>query len=151
MNRFYSRLSKKLFSELMSAKTQFKLNKLRTKIALQEAIKGWQPDVQAPIECPFCQSTEVRQRIRSRNGNTHICRDCGQNFSEEVLSECRCWYPGRLQKCQNCPLFQSILPSVKERASSLRSKSIPELEQVLAQPTLYERDFFPSTKDSTTA
>jgi hypothetical protein len=135
----------------MNPKTQFKLNTLRTKIALQKAIKGWQPDVQAPIECPFCQSTEVRQRLRSKNGNIYVCRGCDQNFSEEVLSGCRCWYPGRLQKCQNCPLFQSILPSVKERASSLRSKSIPELEQVLAQPTLYERDFFPSTKDSTTA
>jgi hypothetical protein len=129
----------------MNAKTQFKLNKLRTKIALQEAIKGWQPDVQAPIECPFCQSTEVRQRMRSRNGNTHICRECGQNFSEELLSGCRCWYPGRLQKCQDCPGYQSILPSVKQRACSLRTQSLQELESVLAQATLYERDFSPST------
>ena len=147
----FLRFIQKLLFKLMNPKTQFKLNKLRTKIALQEAIKGWQPDVQAPIECPSCQSTEVRQRMRSRNGNTHICRGCGQNFSEELLTGCRCWYPGRLERCQDCPLFQSILPLVKQRASSLRSKSLQELEEVLAQPTLYERDFSPCTKDSTTA
>jgi transposase-like protein len=139
----FSRFSKKQLLKLMNAKIQFKHNKLRSQIALQEAIKSWQPDIQAPIECPLCNSTEVRQRMRFRNGNIYICRSCDQNFSEELLSGCRCWYPGRLQKCQNCPLFQSILPLVKDKVSSLRSKSLQELEQVLAKPTLYERDFSP--------
>ncbi len=116
----------------MNAQTQFKINKLRSQIALQEATKTWQPNVQTPIECPFCKSLEVRQRMRSRNGNTHICRSCGQNFSEELLCECRCWYPGRLQRCQDCPVFQSILPLVQERASSLRSKSLQELEILMS-------------------
>jgi hypothetical protein len=146
LSRLFSRFNKKLFFKFMNTQTQFKSNKLRSQIALQETIKSWQPDVQTPIECPFCKSDEIRKRMRSREGNTHICRGCGQNFSEELLSGCRCWYPGRLQKCQNCPRFQSILPLVKQRASSLRAKSLPELEELLAQPSLYEGEFSPYSR-----
>src|SRR4028119_1160093 len=112
----------------MNTKALFELNLLRTQIAFLEVLHDWQPEVQSRIECPFCQSEKVYKRMQSKNGNTHICRDCQQNFSRELLPGCRCRYPGRLQKCQDCPRYQSILLLIKERASRLQGLSRQELE-----------------------
>ncbi len=51
--------------------------------------------------------------------------------SRELLPGCRCRYPGRLQKCQDCPRYQSILPLIKERASRLQGLSRQELENLI--------------------
>ncbi|MBD0347448.1 MAG: hypothetical protein ICV63_22035 [Coleofasciculus sp. Co-bin14] len=115
----------------MNTKVLFELNQLRTRIALLEVLHNWEPELQSRIECPFCQSKNVYQRMQPKNGNTYICHGCQQNFSEELLPGCRCWCPGHLQKCQDCPHYQSILPLIKERASCLQGLSRQELENLI--------------------
>jgi hypothetical protein len=115
----------------MNAKTLFYLNSLRTKIALREVLQDWKLEIESPIKCPFCQSEEVYKRMQSKDGNTHICRGCGQNFSREMLPDCQCVRPGNLMKCQDCPRFQAILPLLKEKVSSLQGLNRQELEKLL--------------------
>ncbi|OKH21488.1 hypothetical protein FACHB389_31680 [Nostoc calcicola FACHB-389] len=114
---------------------QFELNKLRTQIAFtivlqQENFK--EPEVIGRISCPFCQSQRVNQRMRRQNGNTHICQQCRQNFSLELVDGCRCWSPGKLAKCHDCSRFQAMLPLLKEVSDSLRNLSRQELENLLS-------------------
>lgn len=115
----------------MNTKALFELNQLRTWIALLEVLPNWEPELKSGIECPFCQSKNVYQRMQPKNGNMYICHGCQQNFSEELLPGCRCWCPGHLQKCQDCPRYQSMLPLVKERASRLQGLSRQELENLI--------------------
>lgn len=76
----------------MTSKDLFKLNRLRTLIVLRELAQDWRPEIQGRLECPFCQSQKVYKRMQFTDGNTHICRNCGESFSEELVSSCRCWY-----------------------------------------------------------
>ena len=115
----------------MDTKTLFYLNSLRTQIAFKEVMRDWQPEIQAPMQCPFCQSEKVYKRMQSQDGNTHICGDCRENFSKEMLPGCRCLAPGHLMKCQDCPRFQAILPVLKEKVALLQGHSREELENLI--------------------
>ena len=115
----------------MTSKDLFKLNRLRTLIVLRELAQDWRPEIQGRLECPFCQSQKVYKRMQFTDGNTHICRNCGESFSEELVPSCRCWYPGSLQKCQDCLWFQLILPLLKQKVSSLQGLSLQELENLI--------------------
>lgn len=117
----------------MKIQEQVELNELRSWIALQEVLKNWQPESSNAIPCPFCQSQQVVQSFSGEPNHTYTCQNCQQNFSEELLSGCRCKVPGQLEKCQDCVHFQSILPFVKKRVSSLRSLSWEELKNIESQ------------------
>ena len=60
----------------MQIQKRLELTQKITTIALNEALRGWQPPVQGPLYCPFCQSTQIHQRPQRKNGMTHGCRDC---------------------------------------------------------------------------
>jgi|SRR6478672_11108699 len=128
----------------MDTKTLFYLNYLRTQIAFREVMQYWQPEIQAPMQCPFCQSEKVYKRMQFKDGNTHICHNCRKNFSREVLAGCRCFTPGYLMKCQDCPCFQAILPVLKEKVTLLQGHSREELENLLGYCQL-PNSFSPST------
>lgn len=115
----------------MSAKTLFYLNCLRTKIAFKEVLQGWKPEIQETMKCPFCQSEKIYKRMQSRDGNTHICAECRQNFSREMLPGCQCVRPSNLMKCQDCPSFQEFVRLLKEKVSSLQELNRQELEKLL--------------------
>lgn len=115
----------------MSAKTLFYVNRLRTQIAFKEVVKDWKPEIQEPIKCPFCQCEKVYKRMQVKDENTHICAECRQNFSREMLAGCQCVMPGNLMKCQDCPRFQVIVRLLKEKVSSLQGLNRQELETLL--------------------
>lgn len=114
----------------MNIREWLEKKKYRTEIALQEVLKFWQPEVQTKYQCPFCQSFKVFKRCRASHGNTYICRECNQNFSEELIPECRCWIPGRFPKCQGCPHFRSVLLLIKEKDLTLKELSLQELKSL---------------------
>jgi hypothetical protein len=118
--------------ELMNIRVRFELHKLKTQIALLQLRQIGESDVEK-IKCLFCQSEAVYRQRQPETGNTHGCLSCQQKFSEELLTGCICRTPGRLQKCLDCPRYQSILPMVKEKVSSLQNLSRQELESLLAQ------------------
>ena len=115
----------------MNTQTLFYLHSLRTKIALSEVLQDWKRDIEEPMKCPFCQSEKVNKRMSKKDGKTHICSSCRENFSREMLPGCRCYTPGNLMKCQYCPRYQAILPLLKERISSLQKLNRQELETLL--------------------
>ncbi len=116
----------------MNIQEKLKLHKLKIKIALLQLRQIGESDVEK-IKCPFCQSKSVYRQRQPETGNTHGCQSCQQKFSEELLPGCICRTPGRLQKCLDCSRYQSILPMVKEKVSSLQNLSRQELESLLAQ------------------
>jgi hypothetical protein len=116
--------------KLMNIQAKSKLHQLRNKIALLQLRPTWKPQ-HKKIKCPFCQSMAVYRQRQPETGNTHGCQSCEQKFSEELLPECTCGTPGRLPKCLDCPLFQSILPLIKEKVSSLQNFTLQQLENLL--------------------
>jgi hypothetical protein len=118
--------------ELMGIRVIFELHKLKNQIALLQLRQIGESDVEK-IKCLFCQSQVVYRQRQPETGNTHGCQSCQKKFSEELLPGCICRTPGRLQKCLDCPRYQSILPMVKEKVSSLQNLSRQELESLLAQ------------------
>src|SRR4028118_1072297 len=116
----------------MNIRVRFELHKLKTRIALLQLRQIGESDVEK-IKCLFCQSSSVYRQRQPETGNTHGCQSCQQKFSEELLPGCICRTPGRLQKCLDCPRYQSILPMVKEKVSTLQNLSRQELESLLAQ------------------
>lgn len=124
---------------MAEAKT-FELHKKRVSIAMHQWLKTWQPPTQTRLECPFCRSLEVRKLPTSRNGNTLCCAGCQRDFSGEALPGCRCWFPGALLKCHNCPHYKNMTAFVVERLKALQSLSEAELDAIMRQPDFYERD-----------
>jgi len=116
----------------MNIQEKLELHKLKTQIALLQLRQIGESDVEK-IKCPFCQSKTVYRQRQPETGNTHGCQSCQQKFSEELLPGCICRTPGRLQKCLDCPHYQSILPMVKEKVSNLQNLSRQELESLLVQ------------------
>lgn len=75
----------------------------------------------------------VYRQWQPETDNTHGCQSCQQKFSEELLPECTCQTPGRLLKCHDCPLFQSIFPLIEEKMSSLQNFTLQQLENLLKE------------------
>lgn len=135
--------------KLMNIQAKFKLHKLRNKIALLQLRETWKPE-EKKIKCPFCKSLAVYRQWQSPTGNTHGCQSCQQKFSEELLPGCVCQTPGRLPKCLDCPHFQSILPLIKEKVSTLQNFTLQELEDLVEELEYNEKDTqgrTPSTSD----
>ncbi len=132
----------------MTIQEKLELHKLKTKMALLQLRQIGESDVEK-IKCPFCQSKSVYRQRQPETGNTHGCQSCQQKFSEELLPGCICRTPGRLQKCLDCPRYQSILPMIKEKVSSLQNLSRKELESLLAQLEGNDKDIqlSPRTND----
>ena len=118
--------------KLMNIQAKSELHQLRNKIAQLQLRPTWKPQ-QQKIKCPFCQSMAVYRQRQPETGNTHGCQSCEQKFSEELLPDCTCRTPGRLPKCLDCPLFQSILPLIKEKVSSLQNFTFQQLENLLEE------------------
>ncbi|MBW4422646.1 MAG: hypothetical protein KME13_26120 [Myxacorys californica WJT36-NPBG1] len=110
-------------------------------IALNEALRGWQPPVQGQLHCPFCQSAQIYQRAQRKNGMTHGCRDCDQQFSEELVQQCRCVRPGKFVKCLSCPQYQRIRELMKFNIDQLRHLSEETVDQIMAHPDFYQQHF----------
>ena len=125
--------------KLMNIQAKSELHKLRNKIALLQLPSTWKPE-QEKIKCPFCQSSSVYRQWQPKTGNTHGCQSCQQKFSEELLPGCVCRTPGRLPKCLDCPHFQSILPLIKEKVSSLQNFTLQELEDLVEELEHNEKD-----------
>jgi len=119
----------------------FDLHRKQVKIAMQQWLKLWQPPVQSRLECPFCHSLKVGKRAASKNGNTLCCANCRQDFSEEALPGCRCWYPGALLKCHECSNYKEMMEFVAERLKDLQSLSEADLDAITLQPDFYQRNF----------
>ncbi|MEH2248165.1 hypothetical protein [Nostoc sp.] len=120
---------------MINSLEQFQLNKLRTQIAYAIVLKKEnfpEPEVIGSFSCPFCQSQQVYQQMRRKDGNTHVCRQCRHDFSLELVDGCRCWFPGKLAKCHDCSRFQAILPLLKEANDGLLPLSRQELESLLS-------------------
>src|ERR687886_675884 len=118
--------------KLMNIQAKLKLHNLRNKIALLQLRETWKPE-EKKIKCPFCQSQAVYRQWQQKTGNTHGCQSCQRKFSEELLPGCVCRTPGRLQKCLDCPQFQSILPLIKEKVSNLQNFTLQELEDLVEE------------------
>jgi transposase-like protein len=135
--------------KLMNIQAKLKLHNLRNKIALLQLRETWKPE-EKKIKCPFCQSQAVYRQWQQKTGNTHGCQSCQRKFSEELLPGCVCRTPGRLQKCLDCPQFQSILPLIKEKVSNLQNFTLQELEDLVEELEHNEKDTqgrTPSTGD----
>ena len=125
----------------MNMKERVSLKGKITKIALNEAMKGWQPPVSGPLHCPFCKSEQVYQRMQRKDGMTHGCKECGQSFSEELVQECRCVRPGKFAKCLSCRYYQPIRELMKSNVEQLRYLPEVEVDQVLNHPDFYKDGF----------
>lgn len=112
-----------------------------TEIALNEAIRGWQPPAQGQLYCPFCQSDRIYRRMQRKDGMTHMCKACEQSFSEELIQQCRCVRPGMLAKCLKCPQYQRISELMKFNIEQLRDLSETEINQIMAHPDFYQEHF----------
>ena len=135
--------------KLTSIRAKSQLHRLRNQIALLQLRSTWKPQ-HKKIKCPSCQSMAIYRQRQPETGNTHGCQSCEQKFSEEELLNCTCRTPGRLPKCLDCPLFQSILPLIKEKVSSLQNSTLQQLENLLEELEPGEKEIqgrTPSTID----
>lgn len=125
----------------MQIQKRLELTQKIATIALNEALRGWQPPVQGPLHCPFCQSTQIYQRPQRKNGMTHGCRDCDRQFSEELVQQCRCVRPGKFVKCLSCAQYQRIRELMKFNIDQLRHLSEEAVDQIMAHPHFYQQHF----------
>lgn len=119
----------------MNIQDLFNLSKLRSEVAMQQALPHWQPPTQFDgLQCPRCASRHVVKRGYNDSKNRrYICRGCGVSFTEIPKFDCHCQNPGTLPKCQDCPYFQEFLPTLKEKARSLQGKNREELDALLEE------------------
>lgn len=125
----------------MSMYERISLKRKITEIALNEAIRGWEPPVSGQLHCPFCQSDRIYQRMQPKNGMTHGCRACEKLFSLELVIECRCVRPGKFAKCISCSHYQRISGLMKFNIEQLRYLSEAEADQILKHPDFYKQGF----------
>ncbi len=111
----------------------FYINKLRSEVAFQQALKGWQPTPhKEEVECPRCQSKDLAKLGRRENGNRRYkCRSCQRGFAQKPCFKCDCLIPGGQLKCQDCVEFMQFMAQVKQIADSLRGLSREELQRLL--------------------
>ncbi|WP_445243541.1 MULTISPECIES: transposase [unclassified Microcoleus] len=119
----------------MNIQDLFNLTKLRSEVAMQQALPHWQPKAQSEgLQCPRCDSRHVAGRGYTENRTRrYICRGCGVSFTEIAKFDCRCQNPGTLPKCQDCPSFQEFLPALKEKVRGLHNKNREELDALLSE------------------
>ncbi|MBD2065973.1 hypothetical protein H6F93_00195 [Leptolyngbya sp. FACHB-671] len=125
----------------MNLQERISLKQKITEIALNEAIRGWQPPVSGQLYCPFCKSDRIYRRMQIKNGMTHGCRECKQSFSQELVQECRCVRPGNFAKCVMCPQYQRIRELMKFNVEQLRDLSKREVDEILNHPDFYKKQF----------
>lgn len=117
----------------------FEISKKRTLVAMQEWLKAsWSPSV-APLYCPHCKAQKVVKRFESKQGKTHKCSACKQDFSLEDLPECRYPYPSRFPKCLDCTHYQRMMAYVSRRKPQLETFTEGQLDEMLSSPQLYIR------------
>jgi len=119
----------------MNIQDLFNLTKLRSEVAMKQALPHWQPKAQSEgLQCPRCASRHVAGRGYNENKTRrYICRGCGVSFTEIAKFDCRCQNPGTLPKCQDCPSFQEFLPTLKEKVRRLHNKNREELDVLLLE------------------
>ena len=119
----------------MNIQDLFNLTKLRSEVAMQQALPHWQSKAQSEgLQCPQCASRHVAGRGYNENKTRrYICRGCGVSFTEIAKFDCRCQNPGTLPKCQDCPSFQEFLPTLKENVRRLQNKNREELDALLLE------------------
>src|SRR4028118_2123980 len=119
----------------MNIQDLFNLTKLRSEVAMKQALPHWQPKAQSEgLQCPRCASRHVAGRGYNENKTRrYICRGCGVSFTEIAKFDCPCQNPGTLPKCQDCPSFQEFLPTLKEKVRRLHNKNREELDVLLSE------------------
>jgi ribosomal protein S27E len=127
----------------MNTQETFYLNKLRCEVAMQQALKSWQPKPQFEgVECPRCQSRKIVKYGSPRGTQRYFCNGCRRAFTERPKIECHCLIPGQQPHCQDCPHFKKFLGSVKQRVDSLRGLTLQELQRLQSDATpLKEPEF----------
>lgn len=112
----------------MNTQETFNLTKLRCEVAMQQALKCWQPQPRSEgIECPRCESRRIIKHGTPRNKQQYLCNDCCRTFHERSKIECHCLIPGKQPCCQDCPKFKLFLDLVKQNVDALRELSQQEL------------------------
>lgn len=119
----------------MNIQDLFNLTKLRSEVAMQQALPHWPSRTQSEgLQCPECASRHVVKRGYNENKTRrYICRGCGVSFTEIAKFDCRCQNPGTLPKCQDCPYFQEFLPTLKEKVGMLQNKNREELDALFSE------------------
>jgi transposase-like protein len=119
----------------MNIQDLFNLTKLRSEVAMQQALPHWPSRTQSEgLQCPECASRHVVKRGYNENKTRrYICRGCGVSFTEIAKFDCRCQNPGTLPKCQDCPYFQEFLPTLKEKVCMLHNKNRKELDALFSE------------------
>lgn len=119
----------------MNIQDLFNLTKLRSEVAMQQALPHWPSRTQSEgLQCPECASRHVVKRGYNENKTRrYICRGCGVSFTEIAKFDCRCQNPGTLPKCQDCPYFQEFLPTLKEKVCMLQNKNREELDALFSE------------------
>ncbi len=115
----------------MNPQETFYLNKLRCEVAMQQALKEWQPSPRSSgIECPRCQSSKIVRYGSPRGKQRYFCNGCRRAFTERPKIECNCLIPGQQSSCQDCPHFKKFLAQVKQRVDSLQGLTLQELQDL---------------------
>ncbi|MEG4962655.1 MULTISPECIES: IS1/IS1595 family N-terminal zinc-binding domain-containing protein [unclassified Microcoleus] len=120
----------------MNIQDLFNLTKLRSEVAMHQALPHWQSKAQSEgLQCPQCASRHVvKDGYHQQNRiPRYVCRGCGVSFTEIAKFDCRCQNPGTLPKCQDCPSFQEFLPTLKEKVRGLHNKNREELDALLSE------------------
>ncbi len=99
-------------------------------VTMREALLDWPPlKPSQNIECPRCQSTQIRKRGWNNGKRRYTCRSCGRCFGIQPPFECNCTVPGQSPKCSDCPHFQTFSEQLERRTRDLLLLSREEVEQ----------------------
>ncbi|MGD1904772.1 MAG: hypothetical protein ACFB0C_02125 [Leptolyngbyaceae cyanobacterium] len=125
----------------MQHQNDFHRHRLIAQVALQQELNErlWQPPIHGITECPQCHSSEIGKLMSvNEEGKTHRCRSCKAYFSANDVSGCTCWYPGKLEKCLDCPQYERLNAGVKARMQNeLKDMTAHQAEQLLSQRSFY--------------
>ncbi|MBD0344261.1 MAG: IS1 family transposase [Coleofasciculus sp. Co-bin14] len=117
----------------MNPQETFYLNKLRCEVAMQQALKEWQPSPRSSgIECPRCQSPKIVRYGSPGGKQRYFCNGCRRAFTERPKIECNCSHPGQQSSCQDCPQFKEFLALVEQKVDGLRGLNQQELQSRLS-------------------
>jgi hypothetical protein len=117
----------------MNPQEAFYLNKLRCEVAMQQALKEWQPKPRSSgIECPRCQSSKIVRYGSPGGKQRYFCNGCCRAFTERPTIECHCLVPGQQPHCQDCPQFKEFLALVEQKVDGLRGLNQQELQSLLS-------------------
>lgn len=118
----------------------FELSQKRTRIAMHEWMRTWRLPTIEPLRCPHCGYERISKRFYTKEGNTHHCSACCQDFSMEEVPGCRCTFPGGLLKCFDCQHHQAMMAYVEQRLPELQKLTEQQLDSIIEHPNFYQRD-----------